>query len=107
MKNKLINISNLFNKHHKKFPPGLAGEEIEGVELVLLDSDTVGIIGRFLGRKHNLGKLDDKWHLILKQLKEESELIHGKIPTHGIEYFQEVHQLICLTLDYLEEKSNL
>lgn len=37
------------------FPPSARGEEIEGVELVLIDADTMGLISRFLG---NNGRLE-------------------------------------------------
>jgi hypothetical protein len=102
----LKDISDLFNTHYSKpWPAGLGGVEIKGIDLVMLDADTVGIVDYFLGRRHNLGRLNEKNRMILLQLQKEAAVVCQEIPEFGKEYFSEIQLLIEWTLRYHEGKT--
>jgi hypothetical protein len=44
-------IINLYNEHLKTSFPDRRGEEILGIDLVLLDSDTAGLISKYIGSR--------------------------------------------------------
>lgn len=67
------------------FPEGLGGEEINGVELVLADTDSAGLIDTFIRLKTGLDPV--QYDSLLKVRNDLATIIHG-LPPHGKAYFQ-------------------
>ncbi len=67
------------------FPEGLGGEEINGVELVLADADSAGLIDTFIRSKTGLDPV--QYDLLLKVRNDLTKIIYG-LPLHGKAYFQ-------------------
>lgn len=86
------------------FPKGLAGEEIAGIDLVLLDSDCAGLIDKFLGRKGTRGKLDQKDYQLLKELKIELNIVIPLLTNSSKKRFIALEELVDRTLTYIEQK---
>lgn len=104
----LKQISDLFNSHcSRSFPEGFGGSSIKGIDLVMLDADTVGIVQRFLGYRHNKGELEQKWQMILKELQKEAEKVCKEISEDGKSYFNDIRLMIEWTLSYLENKTDI
>ncbi len=75
-------LDQLWHDHsNSKFPTGYGGEEIEGIDLVLLDSTVAGCISSFLkndrqldlGRTAILGLCYREISIVLRTLKGEAE----------------------------------
>lgn len=63
--------SELWEEHEKTpFPPGLRGEGIFGVDLVLLDADTAGLVEDFL----RAGRLSSKQRLVDEAIARDLEI---------------------------------
>lgn len=69
------------------FPEGLAGEEIEGEDLVSLDTFSAGCISTFLGNK---GKLDYERRNILKSCITGLQNVIPNLPNEEQGYFKEL-----------------
>jgi len=83
-------IEQLWQEHQNApFPKGLRGEDVEGIDFVLLDADIAGCVITFLG---NHGRLDF-WptavlglcyrnvSYVLPQLDEEGRVYFGRLET--------------------------
>lgn len=82
---RMTNIKTLYADFLKiPFPDNLSGEEINGVDLVLLDSDTAGLIDKFI--RHD-SQLDTNGFYILRQCCIELELVEKEVQGQQKEYF--------------------
>jgi hypothetical protein len=77
------------------FPADLAGEELDGVDLVLLDADTAGYIQTFIG---DLGWRDFEVRKSLKRCLCELDVILPGLPVQAIGYFRALRDLAALVL---------
>jgi len=104
MKQDLRHIFELKNSSFKQpFPEGLVGEEIEGIELVLLAADCFGLVDKFLGRKGTKGKLVQKDYQLLKELRKELSTVMPHLSSTGKPFFKELEELIDQTITYIEQ----
>jgi hypothetical protein len=104
MKQDLRQIFELKNASFRQpFPVGLAGEEIEGIELVLLAADCSGLVDKFLGRKGTKGKLEQKDYQLLKELRKELSTVIPHLSDTEKPFFKELEELVDQTLTYIEQ----
>jgi hypothetical protein len=73
------------------FPDGCAGEEVEGIDLVLLDADAAGCIGTFVGSR--AGRLDEQCIRILRRCLHELDTVVGSLDGEARAYFQRLRLL--------------
>jgi hypothetical protein len=84
-------IENLWNEFLKlPFPSSLAGEEIEGKDVVSLDTFSSGCISTFIDNK---GLLDSERLEILRNCSVDIEKILPHIKGEGELYFKALHLL--------------
>lgn len=78
-------ISELWEKfRHIPFPENLAGEEIKGIDIVLLDTETAGCIATFIARK---GSLDKQRAEILGRCIIDIKIVKGELDFSAQAYF--------------------
>lgn len=66
------------------FPEGVAGEEIHGIDLVMLDADTAGLIEKFIGYNYKLTRTDID---LLKRLSTELKTVTRELEGQPRTYF--------------------
>ena len=71
------------------FPQHLAGKEIEGIELALLDSFAAGCVSVFLER----GRLDKEREVILERCFRELSAVIPNLEDRDKPYFVELHSI--------------
>ncbi len=68
---------------NEPFPEGIAGEEIHGIDLVMLDAETAGIIDKFIGYKYKLTRTDfDQLKRLSVELKTVTKELDGQSRTY-------------------------
>jgi hypothetical protein len=77
-------IIQLRREHREARFPDLRGEEIDGIDLVLLDADIVGCVDTFLEGKH----LDARRIAILERCHHEASKIARRLRGSDVEYFE-------------------
>ena len=90
---------------NKKFPNGVAGTEINGIELVLLDSYCAGHVGKVLGYigQRKKGNLTPEEYSQLCELREDLNLVLPELNGISKEHFQLLHQVVALTIQFVEQ----
>ena len=83
------------------FPDNLSGQEINGIDLVLLDSDTAGLIDKFI---HHDNQLDINDFNILRQCCCELEIVEKELQGQPNEYFMSLLNIARQTNKYLTNK---
>lgn len=82
---------------HRARPfPDCRGEDIEGVELVLVDADLYGCVSHFLGEEW---RTDEFQTGVLRAVTADLDRIQGKLPEAWAQYFAEAHDLAHRTLE--------
>lgn len=67
----------------ESFPEGIAGKEIHGIDLVMLDADTTGLINKYIGYNYMLMKKDfDLLKKLSTELKTVTKELEGKPRTY-------------------------
>lgn len=86
-------IRNLYETHLAAgYPPGLAGDaEIEGVALILLDADIVGLAEAFLASDGQLRP--DQWYT-LRQCRVVTHVVLPHLVGGEWVYFARLHALV-------------
>jgi hypothetical protein len=79
----------------EKFPHGYGGEVIDGIDLVLLDSDTAGCVITFI---QNSGKLDVWRTAILGLCYRNLTVVVGQLSGEGKEHFSKLETISNLVL---------
>ncbi len=98
-------IKQLLNEHKAaQFPAGYRGEEIRGIDLVLLDADTVGCIDTYIGRNFRNGNLDNANTAILGLCYRDIAMVVRDLSGEAMEYFQRLETLARLTLEAIRDK---
>jgi hypothetical protein len=83
--------SQLWQQHQgTPFPPGYGGEEVEGVDLVLIDTYASGCISSAIGNRR---PLDIERARILKECIIDMEKVLPKLKGDAHEYFFDLHAL--------------
>jgi hypothetical protein len=79
------------------FPVRLGGEEIAGVEVVMLDADVAGCVAIWLGNK---GSLDDERRRVLQERLDDLDRVLPllDVPSER-EYFERLRRLAASVLD--------
>jgi hypothetical protein len=89
-------IPELWNIHlASKFPRGYGGETIEGIDLVLLDSDIAGCVSTFIT---NNGQLDLFRTAILGRCYRDSTIVTSHLAGEAKERFSRLETLSNLVL---------
>jgi hypothetical protein len=65
---------------HCPFPEGLGGEEINGIEVVMVDTYSAGLIHAYL---HSKTGLDQSQYELLLEIWNDLNKIIDDIPAHG------------------------
>jgi hypothetical protein len=86
-----------------QFPEELAGEKINGIELVLLDADCAGLVDKFLGRRGTKGTLDNNDCQLLKKLKMEIDTVLPYLSGNAKNRFAILEKLVNQTLTFIEQ----
>lgn len=100
---KMNEIAKLWEEFQSRpFPDGIAGEEINGVEPVEIDTFTAGCVSTYVGNK---GSLDIERINILKKCMSELEAILPELNSEGKEYFSILQKLGNLILSRVANSS--
>lgn len=68
---------------NEPFPEGMAGEEIHGIDMVMLDADTAGLIDKFISYNYKLTKTDfDLLKRLSIELKTVTKVLEGQPRTY-------------------------
>ena len=86
------------------FPEGLAGEEIGGIDLVMLDADTAGLITTFVSSR---GKLTASNFQLLKRLRNGLRIVTKGLDGISRSYFSVLWNLSERTIDFIQRTNNL
>ncbi len=78
-----------------KFPRGYGGEAIEGIDLVLIDSDVAGCVTTFI---KNDGQLDLWRTAMLGLCYRDSTIVTSRLSGEAKEYFSRLETLSILVL---------
>ena len=92
-----MDIETLWKEHcAAKFPDSCKGEELEGIDLVLLDADIAGCVSAFIGDN---GSLDAPRRQLLRELGAHAERVSTTLdPIAGREYFERLYRLSQMIL---------
>ena len=88
----------------KPFPEGIAGEEIHGIDLAMLDADTAGLIEKFIGYNFKLTSTDFD---LLKRLSTELKAVTKELEGQARTYFSTLWNLADRVLTELKETNRL
>jgi hypothetical protein len=83
------------------FPSDYAGEDVEGICLVSLDTYTAGCIDTFVSRK---GSLDAERISILRKCKKDLETVTNKLEGDAKFYFERLLQMTQRILKTVKPK---
>jgi hypothetical protein len=90
-----MNVNRLWTEFMQlPFPDACAGEEVEGMCLVSLDSYTAGCISTFVDR----GQLDPSRLDILRHCATELQRVLPKLKDKPLQYFTLLNDLVTATL---------
>lgn len=88
-------INSLWHEHYKlPFPEGLGGREVNGIDLVLLDSDIAGCVSTFIDR----GDLDTWRAAVLGLCYRDCSFVCSVINNDAAEYFRRLESMAGLVL---------
>ncbi|MFZ6664707.1 hypothetical protein [Peijinzhouia sedimentorum] len=88
----------------KPFPEGVAGEEIHRIDLAILDTDTAGLIEKFIGYNYKLTNTDFD---LLKRLSTELKAVTKELEGQARTYFSTLWNLADRVLTELKETNRL
>ena len=88
-------IQKLWQEHLRPFPKGYGGEEIDGIDLALLDTETVGCIYTYVT---NGGRLDSWRTQILQSCLDDLTAVTQKLDGNALGYFNELKIIAKLVL---------
>lgn len=99
------NIKDKYDEFLKlPFPDDLKGVEILGIELILLDSDSAGLIDKFISNKGHLNQSD---FMILKECFNDLKTVVKELKGNNRTYFSFILNMIHQTIDYLKTNNRL
>lgn len=84
----------LFEEHQKaRFPDGVRGKRIYGIDLVTLDADTNGCIDNYFDQSGKSTSLDPKKFKVLSRCRAELFLVLKELKGDAREYFERLLQI--------------
>jgi len=90
-------IRHLWKQHlDRPFPPRMRGEEIDGVDMVLVDADIAGCVQTWLGSSSSLdaGRIE-----VLRKCKGDLErVLPHLLDPHEADYYAALHDLAVAVL---------
>ena len=89
---------------NEPFPEGIAGEKIHGIDLVMLDADTAGLIDKFIGYNSKLTRTDFD---LLKRLSVELRTVTKELDGQSRTYFSTLWNLAERVVSDLTETNRL
>ena len=93
-------LTRLWEEHREvPFPDDCRGEEVEGVDLIGLDSTAAGCVASFLARS---GPLDRERAEVLRVCRREAEAVAGSLEGPGREHFERLARLAALVLSEVD-----
>jgi hypothetical protein len=92
-------IVNLYNEHLTTPFPDRRGDEILGIDLVLIDSDTAGLISKYIGSQGQLSGDDTK---ILNHCYSDLKTVIKELGGSDHQYFARLHKIAGLIKDQLK-----
>jgi len=97
----------LLKEHDQdSFPTQCRGEEIDGIDLVLLDADTYGCLSTYYGRSGKRLKLDDDRIHILQLCKTDLETVLPKLSGDAKEYYDRLLRISDIVLLKIRNESS-
>jgi hypothetical protein len=88
-------LEELWQEHkNERFPSGYGGEEIEGIDLALLDTDIAGCVQTYITRR----KLDLKRTAILGLCYRDCTVVVNGLNDKSKDYFLRLEKLAMLVL---------
>jgi hypothetical protein len=95
----MTDIAELWQEHRTaSFPADCRGKEVDGVDLVLLDSLTAGCISSFLASS---GQLDSERRETLSECGRELDLVMSQLEGEAAQYFGRLRDLVKAVLEAL------
>lgn len=95
----LSEIQRLWDDHTgASYPDDYRGEEVAGVDLVLLDADIAGCVGTFLT---NRGQLDEPRLAILGLCLRDAARVQQELVGYAQSYFARLERLAALVLGFI------
>ena len=87
-------VSRLWDEHRNaEFPAGLAGEELAGADLVMLDADVAGCVVTWIG---NAGRLDPTRSKVLGRcVSDLDRVLHLINDAQRKRYFERLRETRC------------
>jgi hypothetical protein len=96
-------IKKLYDEHLRApFPPDLAGEEILGVELVLVDADTAGLTDKYISDRGQL-TVDD--FRILSHCYSDLKVIAKELKGTDRQYFARLQNIAGLIIENIKNEN--
>ncbi|MEQ8241150.1 MAG: hypothetical protein RIA69_18190 [Cyclobacteriaceae bacterium] len=89
---------------NEPFPEGITGEEIHGIDLVMLDADTAGLIEKFIGYNYKLTGTDFD---LLKRLSVELKTVTKELDGQSRTYFSTLWNIADRVVRALIETNRL
>jgi len=89
-------IKGLYKAHLNTPFPDLKGEEISGIDLVLIDSDTAGLISKYIGSRGHL--VDNDWQ-ILKVCNSDLQTVIKELNDTDRPYFIQLKNIVEQIID--------
>jgi hypothetical protein len=87
----------LWKEHGRAdFPPDLRGEEVSGIDMVMLDADVAGCISTWLT---NGGQLDAARREILAQSMSDLDRVVDQLRGDDERYYRRLREMAALILD--------
>ncbi|MFN8258245.1 MAG: hypothetical protein U0W24_21330 [Bacteroidales bacterium] len=90
--------------YNMPFPQELNGEEIFGIDLVLLDANTAGLIEKYIGYNYKLTKTDFD---LLKRLSTELKAVTKELEGKPRTYFSTLWNIADRVITHLNETKRL
>jgi hypothetical protein len=101
----MTDIKHLYDEFVKiPFPDNLSGEEIQGIDLVLLDCGTAGLIDKFISKNGQLNIDDFK---ILRQCITELQRVTRELQGQERLYFSTLLNIAHQTINFLTNTNRL
>jgi hypothetical protein len=93
-------LLNLYEKHESTTCPDLRGKEVNGINLLTLDADSIAVILSYLGSSGNLNELHRR---ILKQCHLDLNLVVKDLEPDEKLYFSSLRSMINTIIE-VEQK---
>jgi len=92
-------VTRLWQAHlEAEYPDGYRGEEVAGVELILLDADIAGCVSTYLA---DGGRLDLQRTAILGRCYRDAAVVVSELPSPAREYFARLERMAGAVLEAL------